>query len=253
LEIDRPVGLARLVGEAMQEVGKGRVFLRGQAQHHHAMLPSLFRGKDAHDTLRAAEKDLVWRIRQTVPVGRFKRRHLPALLQHYGFRTSWLDAVDNLFVAVWFATHEIRLAADSSIGISPPPGVHGWLYVIASTAGSRRLQYVDLRTKHNPLSCRPHVQHGVSLVRLGPTEYDLRDFVLATVRFPNKDFTTAGSLFEGSFLFPPPEEDHTLKILVNHQVNDMAADVERKYGLLQSALGRLSQLRSPSAQDARPL
>lgn len=254
LEIDHPVGVARLVGEAMQDAGNGRVFLRGQVQPHNAMLPSLFRGNSANpDTLRAAEQDLVERIRQTIHVGRFGRPNLPALLQHYGFRTSWLDVVDNLFVAIWFATNDLRPAADFSIVISPSSEEHGWLYLIASTAGSRQLQCVDLRTGHNPLSSRPLVQHGVSLARLDPTEYDLRDFVVATVRFPTRNLTATGSLFGGSVLFPPPADDHTLRLLVKHQVSDIAADIERRHGLSPQALGRVSQLRSPSSAQNAPL
>jgi len=244
LEIDKPVGVARLIGEAMQKVGKGRVFLRGQVQHHNAMVSSLFRGDDAHDTLRAAEKDLVGRIRQKIGVGRFKRWYLPALLQHYGFRTSWLDVVDNLFVAVWFATHKLTAEADSTLKISEASEKHGWLYLIAPTAGSRRLRCVDLRTKHNPLSSRPQVQHGVSLAPRDPSEYDLRDFVVATVRFPTEEFTTTGSLFENSFLFPPPAADHTLKLLVKHGVNDIAVHIEKRHGLSQEALGRVSLVQS---------
>jgi len=245
LEIDQPVGVVRLIGEAMQDAGNGRVFLRGQVQHHDAMLPSLFRCNSASpDTLRAAEKDLAERVRQTIRVRRFDRENPPAILQHYGFRTSWLDVLDNLFVAVWFAAHMLTAAADPPIEISPSPEEHGWLYLIASTAGPRHLRCVDLGTGHHPLSARPHAQHGFSLAQLDPTECDLRDFVVATVRFPTKNFTVAGRLFEGSFLFPALAADHTLRLLVKYRANDMAADIERNYGLLPKALGRVSQFLS---------
>lgn len=243
LEIDHPAGVVRLIGEAKQKVENGRVFLRGQVQQHNAMLPSLLRGDNAQsDTLREAEKDLAERIRRTIRVGRFDRQHLPALLQHYGFRTSWLDAVDNLFIAVWFATNELRPSADSFIEISPSSRKHGWLYLIASTAGKKKLQHVDLRIEYDALSSRPHVQHGVSLARLDSTEYDLRDFVIGTVRFPTSNFTTTGALFESSFLYPLPDADHTLRLLMKHRVNDIAAGIESKHGLPSRALGRVLQL-----------
>jgi hypothetical protein len=111
-----------------------------------------------------------------------------------------LDAVDNRFVAVWFATHALRLTTGSSIEISPDSEEQGWLYLIASTAGSKHLRYVDFRTAHNPLSSRPHIRRGISLAPLDPTEYGLRDFVVATVRFRTRNFTVAGPLFRGSSL-----------------------------------------------------
>jgi FRG domain len=224
LEIDHPAGVVRLIGEAKKQVESGRVFLRGQVQQHDAMLPSLLRGNIADsDALREAERVLAERIRETIRVKRFDCENLPALLQHYGFRTSWLDAVDNLFVAAWFATNELRTTADSFIEISPSSREHGWLFLIASRAGSKQLRHVDLRIDYHPLSSRPHVQHGISLARLDSTEYDLRDFVVGTVRFPTRSYTTTGALFESSFLLPRPDADHTLRLLVKHRVNDIAA------------------------------
>src|SRR5437879_581155 len=41
LDIEHPVGVARLVGEAKRNGKSDRVFIRGQVRHHHAMLPSL--------------------------------------------------------------------------------------------------------------------------------------------------------------------------------------------------------------------
>jgi FRG domain len=250
LEIDHPGGVTRLIGEAKRQVEPDRVYLRGQVQQHDAMLASLFRGENADsETRREAERVLTERLRREIPVKRFDCADLSALLQHYGFRTSWLDAVDNLFVAAWFATNEVKVTADSFIEIFPSSRNYGWLFLIASRAGSERLRHVDLRIKHHPLSSRPHVQHGISLARRESTDFDLRDFVIGTVRFPTGSYTTTGALFESSFLFPSPDADHTLQLLVKHRVNDIAAAIEKQYRLPKGALGRVSQLR-PAAQDS---
>jgi len=245
LEIEHPAGVARLIGEAKKQVDLGRVFLRGQVEQHGAMLPGLFRANNAApDTLREAEKVLTDRIRHSIPVTRFDRADLPALLQHYGFRTSWLDAVDNLFVAAWFGANELRTTTDSFIEISPSSRKHGWLFLIATRSGPKQLRHVDLRIEHHPLSSRPHVQHGISLTTLDSTEYDLREFVVGTVRFPIIGYTTTGALFESSFLFPRLDDDHTLRLLVKHRVNDIAAEIEKQYKLADGSLGRVSRLRS---------
>jgi FRG domain len=245
LEIGHPGGITRLIGEAKRQFSTSRLLLRGQVQHHDGMLPSLFRDKDVEPAkLREAESAFAARIRQTIRAGRFNRDDLPALLQYYGFRTSWLDTVDNLFVATWFATNKLGIAVDSFIETSLSSGEHGWLFLIASRIGSRRLRHIDFRSEHHPLSSRPHVQHGVSLAGADTTECDLRDFVVGTIRFPTSSCTVTGTLFEKSFLFPFPEDDHTLRLLVRHQANDWAAAIEREYRLPSGALGRVSQLRS---------
>lgn len=245
LEIDHPGGVARLVGEAKKQVHPERVFLRGQVEHHNAMLPSLFRlGNTNATTVREAEQELTERIRRSIHVSRFDKPDLPALLQHYGFRTSWLDAVDNLFVAAWFATNRVLTGSDSFIEITAPPTPYGWLFLIATSPGPNGLQHVDLRVEHHPLSSRPHVQHGISITGLDPAGCDVREFVIATVRFPIKGYTTAGALFESSFLFPGPETDHTLRLLIKHRANELAESVEQDFKLPAGALGRVSQLRT---------
>jgi hypothetical protein len=228
LEIDHPAGAVRFIGEAKKKLRGDRVFLRGQVQQHCAMLPSLFRGKTANaDAMKEAEKDLANRVRETIQVRRFDREDLPALLQHYGFRTSWLDAVDNLFVAAWFASNEVKTEREF-IQISPSAAEYGWLFLISSRHGSEQLRHVDLRVKHHPLSARPHVQHGISLARKDPKEYDLRDFVVGTIRIPIRNYTTTGTLFQDSFLFPDLDADHTLRLLMRHQVNKFAVEIEKQ-------------------------
>lgn len=164
LEIERPTGVARLIGEVKRLPGIGRVFIRGQTEHYNVMLPSLFRNSEVGtEDLLAAERDFTKRVSQEIPVKRFQCPHLPALLQHYGFRTSWLDAVDNLFIASWFATTELRSSSDSFTEVVKSTKTYGWLFLIATNVGSNELTNLDLRSTSHPLSTRPHVQHGISL------------------------------------------------------------------------------------------
>lgn len=239
LEIRHPAGVARLIGEAKRLHGEGRVFLRGQVDHHRKMLPSLFRNSDADpQVLLAAEAEFANRVSQEIPARRFRGIELPALLQHYGFRTSWLDAVDNIFIASWFATTELRTLSNSSTEVINFTREYAWLFLIATKVGSNELNNLDLRLMSHPLSTRPHVQHGISLRPFNSTGQDLRDFVIGTVRFPVGNYTTTGALFAGTFLFPGPEVDHTLRLLVKHQIDDLAAEVEKNNKLSEGSLGR---------------
>lgn len=125
LDIRNPVGVARLIGEAKQSIRDGQVFLRGQTSHFQAMRPSLLRNSDgdAVQARRSAQRQLVAAI-QSVRGKRFQRPDLAALLQHYGFNTTWLDVVDNLFVATWFATHKLQ-PVDGLYRITPSAASHG--------------------------------------------------------------------------------------------------------------------------------
>ena len=75
LAVNHPAGAARVVGEAKDKAaGEGQIFLRGQADHHGGMRPSLFRGvSDAEvSLLRKAEQRLVQLIRAELPQDRFE-------------------------------------------------------------------------------------------------------------------------------------------------------------------------------------
>jgi len=107
LHIEDPVVLARFFALLKQKVNKtnknGWVYCRGQCSHHKSMLPSLFRGENKKHpvtTLLKAQKSLMDQIRINFPVKRLQNENLPALLQHYGINTSWLDLVDNLYKAI---------------------------------------------------------------------------------------------------------------------------------------------------------
>jgi hypothetical protein len=190
-----------------------------------------------------AEKEFVQRIKGSLPQARFRRRDLPALLQHYGYRTSWLDVVDNLFVAAWFAGHKIGKDGDSGVEVLPSQETHGWLYLLATRASDGPLRIVDLRREHHPLSARPHVQHGVSVTPQDACQ-DFREFVIATMRVPLASFGVSGALFEPIVMLPPKSADDTLRILLKHYVDDIAKEVETAIGVPHGALGRVSCLRS---------
>ena len=91
-----------------------RVFLRGSAINRQCSVPSLFRdvnGKQCDDD----ELDKRWSTYKNALKGlnaldgtRWRRPNLGAVVQHYGIRTPWLDVVDNLYTAIWFAIHEFE-------------------------------------------------------------------------------------------------------------------------------------------------
>ncbi len=237
LKVDSWPGVARVVGEAKRVARPDRVFVRGQVENYRAMAPSLFRGAQL-DTkaLLAAENEFGRKLSERIKVARFRAANRAALLQHYGFRTSWLDVLDNLFVAYWFSAHKINEGPDGVIRICESGAVAGWLFMIHVPASA---SIVDLRVEHHPLSARPHVQRGVSIACPPGGAPNLQEWVVATLQTPVAD-SVAGSLFTGAALFPPSSADHTLKLLLKHKANDLAAEIEQTHHLKQGTLGRTS-------------
>ncbi len=245
---DSPAIVARYASQLRQIVAKnydsagGITLVRGQPENYSGMVPALFRlhsGDAVGEVLERAEEELERRLRGRIRLGRFQREHLGALLQHYGFRTSWLDLVDNLWAAVWFAAHTIKngIASQRESG-------SGWLYFLAAERESERASVVDIRTEHHGLSLRPHTQHGWSLRGGQGARKDLQSHVVGVVEFPlTEAWTLSGSLFSTTFLFPPKNLDNTLKHLCEKRVDNIAATVENDFGLAEGSLGRTQVIR----------
>jgi hypothetical protein len=225
--------------------------MRGQADNYSGMVPGLFRppcnGIDSNVLLNA-EARFEAEIRKMGP-DRMRRPHLAALLQHYGYRTSWLDVVDNLWVAVWFATHSIGPGDQRERTASARTHGSGWLYFIACAAGSSEFTAIDLRSAHHDLSLRPHTQHGWSVRGASHMASDINDCVIACVEFPIDDrWMLDGHLGSSEFLFPPVNLDNTLRRLLDRDVDNTALRIAQEFGLPPAALGRLYYLNGQKAE-----
>jgi len=217
------------------------ILVRGQAEDYKGMIPKLFRstsGGADPKTLEKAEEAFIKRFRDRIKQERFKREPLAALLQHYGFNTSWLDLVDNLWVAVWFASHTIDAG-----NVNKRNTGNGWLYFLCTERDPKYKTVVDIRSEHHGLSLRPHTQHGWSLRGRNETLKDLQSQVAGVVEFPVSDaWALSGSLFSSSFLFPKKNLDNTLKVLIEKKADDIASEVESDFGLVEKVLGRTQEI-----------
>lgn len=240
LYCSEPAIVARFVSQVRQELVRkwpdAYLLLRGQSKNRAGMVPSLFRGPSqaTEQTLRDAEAYLERQIASALPKNeRFQRPNLAALLQHYGVKTRWLDVVDDLRVAIWFATHDL--------GDGEPCRRRrgsGWIYLISTRTNAGKLTACDLRLAHHGLSLRPHVQQGWSVSGAGK---DLNPWVVATVEFPiGSSWHLDGHLARPAFLFPPVTLDDTLRRLSRAEVAACVRDAEARYGLAPDVLGKIS-------------
>lgn len=232
------------------------VAYRGQTTDHGALVPSLFRGVK----LGAARKRM-GRLRHQVEA--YHRRRdplsgtpgwaLPPLLQHYGIRTQWLDLVDNYWVALWFALHDlvatgtggrfvsirrrdIRPQEPTIVGTEAFEDAIGFVQVIGLPLLDRHAtqpglltndshELVDLRVAAPSLYIRPHAQHGL-LVRRSRivTEKDLSldELVVCTlvVRVAEAREWIGGLSLEHRSIFPSPHDDPGYHKLLNSPLTD---------------------------------
>lgn len=151
------------------------------------------------------------------------------LLQHYGLRTRWLDVVDSVPHALFFATHDYVDSTAKAGTKTYIPSVAEWSYVylievseldpwVSPDSGTTapgiwwsasRARVCDLRQAKPSHALRPHAQHGM-LVRPPPGRLSLCDHVVARLAVRVREARTwlgngLGTCREG--LFPPTRWD----------------------------------------------
>lgn len=249
LYCDNPAIIARFATQIKQEAKKvwgssARVLLRGQDSNYPGMIPGIFRDPCYNmngDLLVNLETEFIHSVRERLSsFDRFNRPYLSSLLQHYGIRTTWIDVVDNLWVATWFASNIIAPPNKEKRIVKPTSNKTGWIYFMSPNACQKNAKCIDLRDTHQGLSLRPHTQHGWSIRGPKGLENNLGDYVIATVEFPIKStWELSGNLWSPNYLFPPQLLDDTLRRLLSNNINDMARCIETKFGVPVGTLGTI--------------
>lgn len=247
LTVDELPTLVQAVGYLKYSSG-GKTYLRGQADLHGGRMEATLlrgnvrrveRGKAINSLIsstsawQCAHKDHKQvdcleklkqgpRSRQSLLSAGVPRFAAEPLLQHYGLQTRWLDVVDNLWIALWFACHWF----DGVPGYRHPvkrtlhDGRQEYVYVVSvglrgeatdiapgvvKFAGRGRV--TDLRESVPSYYLRPHAQHGL-LIR--PHEDDYLNLELAALRIPLAkalDWLGSSVLLSPFAMFPPPSID----------------------------------------------
>ena len=132
-----------------------------------------------------------------------------ALLQHYGFPTRWLDVVDNVQTAAWFACDQSPTAAASGPGSRDASS--GYISAIAVPMdGSKYASALDLRAKPSEW-LRPHIQQarGVRLIQSHPKVMPMSFLQVCTFIVPTGllEQWSAHGVLSHSVMFPTEQED----------------------------------------------
>lgn len=158
---------------------------------------------------------------------------LEGLLQQYGIATTWLDAVDNIWIALWFACYKSDQTIE--IGGVKSGNKRSYIHMIRRSLTSEMyleryayililggdMEYIDLRCKLPSFFTRPHAQHGV-LVRTKnfKSNPNMKSLILGVVRINLSDalaWLGNGALLEPENIIPPPNYDNGFRYLLEHE------------------------------------
>ena len=150
-EICSPHVLTQLIGYAKFFFRKdGVVLFRGQTKNHKSMIPSLFRESPSLSSVGHKQEILDNYIKRMIDNRAFLKRTesiaYEALLQHYGIKTRWLDLVDNIWIALWFATHEANSIGRASKYMHYEVSSNDFSYIFIMHFG-RHTQNICQRTR----------------------------------------------------------------------------------------------------------
>jgi hypothetical protein len=202
LRIESLSRLVQAVGYLKYRAPSGNSYLRGQLSLYGGTVePTLLRGIRDVSSLERQINQLIgaaadWKCEHpdhssTVcsevlpPAPKSSRRLFKAgvpryaaepLLQHYGIRTRWIDVVDNIWVALWFACHRF-IRVNEHIHVvrrNIADGGEDFVYIITVTVPGRMAErrpgfyrydngtrVIDLRKAVPSFYLRPHAQHGL--------------------------------------------------------------------------------------------
>jgi hypothetical protein len=217
------------------------IFFRGQSKLYSTLCPSLFREKGQQGQAKAISglQRVIKEIESKSPIfHKFNRAFYEPLLQHYGLKTTWLDLVDNVWVALWFACH------NALTGTKVPKYLHfekrdpykegagSYVYILmigtdrdhTRTPGffkGPRTELVDLRVGCPSVFVRPHAQHGVLFRLKGnkvrrPSDYS--NAIRGIIRVDLQQALTwlgDGNLLNTHSLMPPAYYDEGYRILLD--------------------------------------
>ncbi|MFK5947419.1 MAG: FRG domain-containing protein [Methylococcales bacterium] len=228
------------------------IYFRGERKIYGSLSPTLFRNvrlAKSKENRVSSVNNAVKSFNDTCSI--FKKfgsyAHEP-LLQHYGIATSWIDLVDNLWVALWFACHQAKASGEISQylhferRIATSENDFAYILLVGADIDRRNAkkpgyyfgdntELVDLRMAAPSVFLRPHSQHGLLFRCKGannerPTDYSKQIRGVVRVRLRDAlDWLGEGKIVGTHSLFPPPYYDNGYQILL-----ECGADVDKHIG-----------------------
>lgn len=244
LQIDEPHALVQTAGYLKYKMAKSEssgIYFRGQRKIYDGLIPTLYRNITSTSAQSKRHQKLTeaissFRSRASILQDMGAHAHEP-LLQHYGIQTTWIDLVDNVWVALWFACHRaLSIGKNNEFIHFERRAVHDgdeYAYILLVRADLHRrnkdkpgyyfgdnTELIDLRMAAPSVFLRPHAQHGMLFRRkgaVGGRDLDYRQNIAGIVRVglaKALDWLGTGKMVNTHSLFPPPYYDNGYQILL---------------------------------------
>lgn len=225
---------------------KYRIFYRGQTtlygKNHDEMKPSAYRNGDYSESV----EDSISLVLKLPPFNSIEisRAAIEGMIQQYGGVSRWIDVVDNIWIALWFACHRAWVSSDIAETKKAKEYVHSsmqyvhyerrvprlekcssrYAYIVLigveenlelKSPGfykSQRDELLNLRQALPSQFIRPHVQHGWLIRRRNGIDYvrDLKDMIYGIIQIPLDialNWLGDSKAFTVDSIFPPPAFD----------------------------------------------
>jgi FRG domain len=209
------------------------IYFRGESKLYPSLPPTAFRGMQKQRGSANAINRINAAIKQFArPLGSTGAYAHEALLQHYGLKTTWIDLVDNIWVALWFACHTAHTRGSCGEYLHferrvprKDPTSKAYILLVAADAvapdpkkpgfySGSNTELLDLRIAAPSVFLRPHAQHGLLMRRRGNTVERPLDYSSQTRGILEIDLTDAlewlgnSTALSTHSLFPPPSYDN---------------------------------------------
>lgn len=185
-QVDDLYSLIKLIGHAKYiNRDYGSVLLRGQDAEYGSMKPSAYRiarskqqaDKKVMDMIKKIERDNEQKnIASFVnPPKDNAAEAYEAILQHYGYKTRFIDVVDNMWTALWFASHTRRTENNEkhyeieNYTENTAASSYFYLFGVPQAVNNSGIEkdekhcLVDIRRACPSTILRPHMQHAMAL------------------------------------------------------------------------------------------
>lgn len=247
--------IGKLKYNAAQHCGQSRrIYFRGQVELYGGrLIPSAYRYSGKSSKIGAVN-DRIDALIEKLKMSLNDLAMLPApivegVFQQYGLKSRWIDAVDNIWVALWFACHRCWVTSNGDIHYERrdfrcEKNSKPYAYVLVLEADlangnvvgnggycrGKKCECVDLRCALPSYYIRPHVQHGVLVRPLsghGKVVRDAAGMVRSIVKIELADalrWLGDGSSFSVGSLFPPPHFDTGLQKLLMEESSVFAGE-----------------------------
>ena len=201
----------------------GNVYFRGQTSlYGGTMVPSLYRGRTRYDQITYKYNERINRIIKTKRIfSQYNRVVFEPLIQHYGVKTPYIDLVDNIWVALWFALHQAKSVAINSHEYTyyyESTENYAYIILMAADATNETDQFgvyagtdstlVDLRKATPSYFLRPHAQHAYMIRKNEKCPHDYTDLIVGIAKIPTcigikwlgtNEFLSLSSLFPAAY------------------------------------------------------